>query len=56
MSTLDGFIYWVFGATPQVDTALRLADQSGGAYLLVCIAYVVASAGWLFRRYQRMSV
>lgn len=56
MSTLDGFIYWVFNTAPAPNSALAKADQDGVVYLLVGIAYFVAGAGWLYRRYQRMSV
>jgi ABC-2 type transport system permease protein len=56
MNTLDGFIYWVFNTAPQANSALAKADQDGIVYFLVCIAYIVAGAGWLYRRYQKMSV
>ncbi len=56
MSALDGFIYWVFNTTPAPNSALARADQDGLVYLLVCLAYVGAGAGWLYRRYQKLAV
>jgi ABC-2 type transport system permease protein len=56
MNTLDGFIYWVFNATPDFNSVLDLADLSGVAYLLGCIAYAAVATGWLFRRYWKLGV
>jgi ABC-2 type transport system permease protein len=56
MNTLDGFIYWVFNATPDFNSTLDRADLPGGLYLAGCIIYVVVATGWLYRRYWKMSV
>jgi ABC-2 type transport system permease protein len=56
MSTLDGFIYWVFNATPESSSALAKADLDGYVYMLVGLAYAIVASAWLYRRYQRMSV
>lgn len=56
MSTLDGYIYWVFNTAPATNSALAKADQDGIVYFLVCIAYIAAGTGWLYRRYAKLSV
>ena len=56
MITLDGFIHWVFNEQLDIDSSLAKADLDGYVYFLVCVAYLVVAAGWLYRRYQNMSV
>lgn len=56
VTTLEGLIYWFFGATPEFDSNLERADLSGFVFLLAAAAYVILFLGYLYRRFRRIAV
>jgi ABC-2 type transport system permease protein len=55
VDVLTGLGYWLFGAEPA-EGMLRTADLHGLVYLAVTLAYAAASAGLLYRYFQRLAI
>ncbi len=53
---IDGFTYWLFGASANVGDQLRDANFAGGAYFLFALAVTVIALALLLRRYGRQSL
>ena len=55
-NVMNGFTYWLFDASGQVDGPLETADFAGGYYFLFALAIVAAGLTLLLRRYGRQSL
>jgi ABC-2 type transport system permease protein len=56
LSTLDGVVGWIFGATPGPDSEIAKADLDGVVYLAAALGYIAVSLALLYRRFMRLAV
>lgn len=53
---LEGAVRWVFGSSPEPDSAVDRADLAGSAYFFAALAYISGALAYLYRRYARLNV
>jgi hypothetical protein len=56
LGLLEGAVYYIFGATPSLDTNLAKADLNGVWYVVAALVYTGIAAGVLYRKMQRLSI
>ena len=56
LGMLEGMVYWVFGAEPELNGNVAKAGLSGGFYLVAILTYSAIALAVLYRRIIRMSV
>ena len=56
VAVLEGTVYWIFSATPDLDSQVFDVSFDGVYFFAAAVGYSLLSAAIVFRRFARMSV